>query len=338
MPKNRNEEPLDAWALPYDPEKWEQRLEEAAKSREKVLRERMSATARATPALETTAEPKPSFWTWRTLAIGSTGVAIFCVGLTIGVVVMAFPRPDTALGSTVSAPIVQEPGTQTVMIDAATVTPPIEPPVASMVPAALPTDDAAALDQPPVVMADIAAEAIPVATPVDVASAIVRPDMYEIVAQMPVPTLPAPVTDFVARVSGVLEEAADPPEPAVPEFVIQAPLSVEDETRDALLAKLRGEGFALIQPGAVNLTITQTHLRYFHPGDRAAAEEAALLLDAPARDFTEYRPSPRAGLIEVWMEGQSSGAASQRATRNSLQPDPVRTLARGLRGLLNANN
>ncbi|WP_168217536.1 hypothetical protein [Paracoccus liaowanqingii] len=39
-------------------------------------------------------------------------------------------------------------------------------------------------------------------------------------------------------------------------------------------------------------TIGETHVRYFHPQDRAAAENLAAVLDTVARDFVSFMPSP----------------------------------------------
>jgi hypothetical protein len=76
---------------------------------------------------------------------------------------------------------------------------------------------------------------------------------------------------------------------------------------ERLVAALRAAGFANVRVRQVPAGVARTDLRYFHAADRAAAIAAARVLrqerpPAAVRDFTHYRPSPQAGLIEIWMD------------------------------------
>jgi hypothetical protein len=61
------------------------------------------------------------------------------------------------------------------------------------------------------------------------------------------------------------------------------------------------------------VTIRQTQVRYYHPEDAAAADLVAAAVGGPARDFTDFRPQPPAGTVEVWLEGELAP-----------EPEPVR--------------
>ena len=82
-----------------------------------------------------------------------------------------------------------------------------------------------------------------------------------------------------------------------------------------------------ITPKPVDFTISETNIRYFHPADRAAAEDLAGALGARLRDFTGYSPSPPDGTIELWLAGKGNtppkAVARPAATRKvRRQPQP----------------
>lgn len=194
-----------------------------------------------------------------------------------------------------------------------------------------------------------AAAALPLAEPPDAApsfagpgtppaipggrSAMSLPDPMPATGLADAPPVAVPVTrpDAPALVRLAVAVPADmPPGPqdlppaAGPRFagtvVLNAPASVGDAELAALVEGLGGEGFVLAEPNRVNMTISESNVRYFHPADAAAAEAVAAELEAEARDFTTFSPAPPAGTIEVWLAGRGDAAAPAKTRRAAGQP------------------
>ena len=106
------------------------------------------------------------------------------------------------------------------------------------------------------------------------------------------------------------------------EVAIYAPRGVGAAARDAMAGGLRAEVARVGVPATVEHDIAETHLRFYHAADAAAAGSLARLLGVPSRDFTAYRPSPRAGRVEVWMAGLAEG--SDKGTDGGLDAAPSR--------------
>lgn len=105
-------------------------------------------------------------------------------------------------------------------------------------------------------------------------------------------------------------------------LVVHVPQRLAAERRDRTVAQLADRGWA---PEEVStpFTIGKTHVRYFHPQDRAAAEELAAFLDAEARDFLGFTPSPQEGYLELWLGGQGAPPAAKPVIARRTMPDPV---------------
>ena len=91
--------------------------------------------------------------------------------------------------------------------------------------------------------------------------------------------------------------------------ILNAPRTVPDTSLAAVIAALAESG-ADPAPRRVNLTISTSNVRYFHPEDAGAATVIADGIGAQLRDFTDFQPSPPEGLVEIWMAGreiESSG-------------------------------
>lgn len=101
--------------------------------------------------------------------------------------------------------------------------------------------------------------------------------------------------------------------------VVNAPASIDEAALAALVGELGAGGFVLAEPNRVDITIRESNVRFFHPGDAAAAEAVAAALGAVPRDFTAFTPAPPEGTIEVWLAGRGEGAAPARARRTSAQ-------------------
>ena len=92
-------------------------------------------------------------------------------------------------------------------------------------------------------------------------------------------------------------------------MVLNAPRTVPDTSLAAVIAALAESG-ADPDPRRVNLTISTSNVRYYHPEDAGAATVIANGIGAQLRDFTDFQPSPPEGLVEIWMAGreiESSG-------------------------------
>ncbi|MEL6517154.1 MAG: hypothetical protein AAFQ39_05515 [Pseudomonadota bacterium] len=119
---------------------------------------------------------------------------------------------------------------------------------------------------------------------------------------LPIPTLAAVVPEQVL--------------PQVQETIlgvnvfVHAPGTAQQSAASAITV-LRTVGLEATLTAPVAFGISQSNIRYFHAEDRAAAAEVARLLNADLRDFTDFRPSPRAGTVEVWIAGRASAPQPQ---------------------------
>lgn len=114
-------------------------------------------------------------------------------------------------------------------------------------------------------------------------------------------TIPA---DGVVEADG---PASDPPSEPLAEVsailrVHAAPRVTDTELADAV-ASLTSAGYVVGDTVRVDFRISQTNVRYFHDADGEVASGVAETLSAESRDFTDYRPLPDPGTIEVWLEG-----------------------------------
>lgn len=86
---------------------------------------------------------------------------------------------------------------------------------------------------------------------------------------------------------------------------VHAPGSARLAAGGAITA-LRSAGLDPVLTDPVTFGISQSNIRFFHAEDRAAATEVARILGAELRNFTDFRPSPRIGTVEVWIAGRST--------------------------------
>jgi len=85
---------------------------------------------------------------------------------------------------------------------------------------------------------------------------------------------------------------------------LNAPASYDPQRLGELVASMRASGFPAKDPNLVNVAISKTNVRYFHSSDAAAAQALADIVGGQARNFTDYRPQPPQGTLEVWMAGR----------------------------------
>ena len=126
-------------------------------------------------------------------------------------------------------------------------------------------------------------------------------------------TLGAPDWSAPYQTAGLLPPApADDATPLVPgvrmvddlRVNVAAPNGVAAALLDEAADRIAALGHRPPATGTVAFTVSQSHVRYFHPSDREAATLIAAELDAPLRDFTDYGAGE--GLVEVWLSGTPS--------------------------------
>jgi hypothetical protein len=151
------------------------------------------------------------------------------------------------------------------------------------------------------------------------------------------------------------------PTPVEPEVLaspvtvkVLAPGSLVDAEVDKLAGGLRSSGYTVGDTAHVGVKVSDTHVRYYHPADRAAAEALALQLHGAARDYTATSGDVPAGTVELWLEGaapkvakaktsktkaKASGTRKAQAAAPKQQEDPqVRALRERLLGKLKKVN
>lgn len=108
-------------------------------------------------------------------------------------------------------------------------------------------------------------------------------------------------------------------------IVVLAPRSVPASARDEAVSALREFGWPAGEPRISPFTISKTHVRFYHPEDRAAAEDLAAMFSAEARDFTDYAQPPERGMLELWLAGRAPVRRHQ--TARPALPPPVQMVA-----------
>lgn len=126
-----------------------------------------------------------------------------------------------------------------------------------------------------------------------------------------------PIIAAIAE-AGVDEELAEEPTveaaaslPAEPDqrlpgaeafaVVLNAPKSLSDEEVTRVSEDIVGTGASIDKVERVNYLISANQVRFFRVDDAAPAAAIAERIGAEARDFTDYRPTPPAGTIEMFL-------------------------------------
>jgi hypothetical protein len=94
---------------------------------------------------------------------------------------------------------------------------------------------------------------------------------------------------------------------------ILAPTNLADAEVDATQGRLGTAGYLLTDAARVGVTVSDTHVRYYHEGDRAAAEALASAFDGTARDFTRSSDQTPPGTVELWLKGSAPKAVKANA-------------------------
>lgn len=101
---------------------------------------------------------------------------------------------------------------------------------------------------------------------------------------------------------------------ALPAHRIQvyAPSAVPQEQSDQVLGQLETAGFSVGRFKSVGFTVSANNVRYYHAADAATARALADLVQAKARDFTDFSPRPPLGTVELWLAGDTPKAQPRR--------------------------
>ena len=108
-------------------------------------------------------------------------------------------------------------------------------------------------------------------------------------------------------VSEAVEEVPAFPDPlSLLRVTVLVPSTADSAAAEELVddLELRGHQIKSVQP--VDLTISERNIRFFHDEDRGEAARLAEAYDARLRDFTNFRPRPSEGTVEIWLAGDSS--------------------------------
>lgn len=114
----------------------------------------------------------------------------------------------------------------------------------------------------------------------------------------PLPDARAEVNlDEIAAVEPTSAAVADPP----PRVALHLSANLSDSARRATEDSLRAEGFDLDESRVAALPVRESQVFFFHEEDEADAARIAERIGARLRDFTDFRPAPEPGRIEVWL-------------------------------------
>ncbi len=252
------------------------------------------------------------------------------------------PRPATGSGTASSGETaaVLAPGFQAAPDGPGDTSPGIPAPIAGLAAGSLPALAPAVTGTPETAPASSGMEAAPaVPARLDRAPALVQPDATAAASRVSLPhpdvqpdVAGAAVLAAVAP-SDVLPAIQENPPAAAPRLaapglaapglaasvILNAPESIGEAELAGLVDRLDAAGFALEEPNRVDIPISESNVRFFHPEDAAAAGAVASRLGARLRDFTSFAPSPPAGTIEVWLSGHGNPAAPAKTRRASGQ-------------------
>ncbi len=104
-----------------------------------------------------------------------------------------------------------------------------------------------------------------------------------------------------------------------------APALVDKDQIAAYHSLLLETGYSVAEPKSVGFAISSDQVRFFYPADAAAARALAEAIGARVRDFTDFRPLPEEGTVEIWMSGKSGKATTSKPrNRAPSQLDIVR--------------
>jgi hypothetical protein len=108
------------------------------------------------------------------------------------------------------------------------------------------------------------------------------------------------------------------------EAVIYAPSTLAEKEVNIVAADLRETGIYLGRVNRVNYKVSTKQVRFFYQEDAELALALAQRIGAQARDFTNYRPSPPGGSIEIFLAGKGKRVVRRTPHRTQFVSDAIR--------------
>jgi hypothetical protein len=258
------------------------------------------------------------------------------------------PSPATAPVAGVEPPRTFAALTETETADAPLLAAATAVPAALSAPAALGTlalETSLALPAGPATpAADASAPAAPTGPAPEIAALVPAMGAGPLAPLRPAPPAP-PGADAAPRPDpaspDLLMAAADPavmatppahrPVPSIPgaealSLRLVTPRTVPEAEANALLANLTAMGIEHTRVTPVGFKVSETHVRYYHREDAAAAAALAEALGTEARDHTAFRPRPPDGTLEVFLAGQRAAAPARAVAANHRAAAPTRAV------------
>ena len=122
------------------------------------------------------------------------------------------------------------------------------------------------------------------------------------------------------------------------EAVLNAPSTLTEEEINKVAASVRETGMSLDGVNRVKFKISAHQVRFFYSEDATLASAVAQHIGAQARDFTDYRPSPPAGLIEIYLAGKGNSVARKAPRRSKSISEAERLRSKIIRRLRNGDH
>jgi len=136
----------------------------------------------------------------------------------------------------------------------------------------------------------------------------------------PQATMPDPITAALPSVPpGAIE---------LQRINVMAPETVGAAELTSRIDSLQDAGFTLGETNRVSFKVRESHVRFYHDGDKALAEALATQIDGEARDFTASDITPPNGQIELWLEGGGQTQTATRPARKAARPQAAHAAAK----------
>jgi hypothetical protein len=105
---------------------------------------------------------------------------------------------------------------------------------------------------------------------------------------------------------------------------VMAPESIAEADLTAMVVGLQDAGIRLGGTERVSFKVSKSHVRFYHEGDKSAAQALAARIAGDARDFTTSDINPPEGLIELWLEGSGTTVTAAKPARKAARPQTAR--------------
>lgn len=153
------------------------------------------------------------------------------------------------------------------------------------------------------------------------ASAVPRPQARPVLLAASKAPLARPQIDLTIPPSQLVElgegqsgATADRP------LFVHIPGREEASLFDDVLVAIRRQITPYAEARPVPFKVSNAQVRFYHDEDRDSAAAIAKVLDVRLHDLTNFRPEPKRGLIEVWVQGTDVTPVAATPRRQARQP------------------